>query len=146
MTEASFRNSILSLRLADSFTVFTATCVSPSPLMMSLAIPPTLRPWYSAAPSEAVQVSWGLAQSKMELESVNSNLDDVLNCHGEEGSGLKAKLSTYWSLYVLTLTYGQEFWVMTKRMRSRAQVAEMSSSHRVAGITLIGGDRQNVSQ
>lgn len=39
MTEASFRNSILSRRLADSFTVFTATRVSPSPLTMSLAMP-----------------------------------------------------------------------------------------------------------
>ncbi|KAF3834783.1 hypothetical protein F7725_027341 [Dissostichus mawsoni] len=39
MTDASFRNSILSLRLADSLTVFTATRVSGSPLMMSLARP-----------------------------------------------------------------------------------------------------------
>ncbi|TNN89324.1 hypothetical protein EYF80_000612 [Liparis tanakae] len=39
MTDASLRNSILSRRLADSLTVFTATCVSGSPLMMSLAIP-----------------------------------------------------------------------------------------------------------
>lgn len=39
MTEASFRNSIRSLRLADSLTVFTATCESPSPLMMSFAMP-----------------------------------------------------------------------------------------------------------
>lgn len=39
MTEASLRNSIRSRRLADSLTVFTATRVSASPLMMSLALP-----------------------------------------------------------------------------------------------------------
>lgn len=39
MTEASLRNSIRSRRLADSFTVFTATRVSASPLTMSLALP-----------------------------------------------------------------------------------------------------------
>ncbi|KAL0612076.1 Protein GVQW1 [Plecturocebus cupreus] len=39
MTEASLRNSIRSRRLADSLTVFTATRVSASPLMTSLALP-----------------------------------------------------------------------------------------------------------
>ena len=45
----------------------------------------------------------------------------------------KAKLSIYQSVYVPTLTYGHELWVMTGRIRSRIQVAEMSFLHRVAG-------------
>ncbi|KAL0161456.1 hypothetical protein M9458_045181, partial [Cirrhinus mrigala] len=38
----------------------------------------------------------------------------------------KAKLSIYRSIYVPTLTYGHELWVMTERIRSRIQAAEMS--------------------
>ena len=36
----------------------------------------------------------------------------------------KAKLSIYRSIYIPTFTYGHEFWVMTKKMRSQIQVAE----------------------
>lgn len=39
ITDASLRNSILSLRLADSLTVFTATRVCGSPLTMSFPMP-----------------------------------------------------------------------------------------------------------
>jgi hypothetical protein len=35
----------------------------------------------------------------------------------------KAKLSIYRSIYVPTLTYGHELWVMTERKRSRIQAA-----------------------
>ncbi|KAK3528665.1 hypothetical protein QTP70_007204 [Hemibagrus guttatus] len=45
----------------------------------------------------------------------------------------KAKFSIYQSIYVPTLTYGHELWVMNERVRSRIQVAEMSFLHRVAG-------------
>ncbi|KAK3534043.1 hypothetical protein QTP86_000634 [Hemibagrus guttatus] len=38
----------------------------------------------------------------------------------------KAKLSIYHSIYIPTLTYSHELWVMTERVRSRIQVAEMS--------------------
>ncbi|KAK3523071.1 hypothetical protein QTP86_012652 [Hemibagrus guttatus] len=48
----------------------------------------------------------------------------------------KAKLSIYQSIYVPTLTYGHELWVMTERIRSRIQVAEMSFLRRVAGCSL----------
>ncbi|KAI3352628.1 hypothetical protein L3Q82_019215 [Scortum barcoo] len=48
----------------------------------------------------------------------------------------KAKLSIYRSIYVPTLTYGHELWVMTERTRSRIQAAEMSFLHRVAGRSL----------
>ncbi|XP_054621698.1 uncharacterized protein vopp1b isoform X1 [Dunckerocampus dactyliophorus] len=48
----------------------------------------------------------------------------------------KAKLSIYWSIYVPTLTYGHELWVMTERTRSRVQAAEMSFLRRVAGLSL----------
>ena len=39
----------------------------------------------------------------------------------------RAKLSIYRSIYVPTLTYGHELWVVTKRMRSQIQAAQMSS-------------------
>uniref|UniRef100_A0A671UNG7 Reverse transcriptase domain-containing protein n=2 Tax=Sparus aurata TaxID=8175 RepID=A0A671UNG7_SPAAU len=48
----------------------------------------------------------------------------------------KAKLSIYQSIYVPTLTYGHELWVMTERIRSRIQAAEMSFLRRVAGRSL----------
>ena len=43
----------------------------------------------------------------------------------------KLKLSIYLSIYVPTLTYGHELWVMTERTRSQIQVAEISFLHRV---------------
>uniref|UniRef100_A0A671X7J4 Reverse transcriptase domain-containing protein n=1 Tax=Sparus aurata TaxID=8175 RepID=A0A671X7J4_SPAAU len=48
----------------------------------------------------------------------------------------KAKLSIYQSIYVPTLTYGHELWVMTERIRSRIQAAKMSFLRRVAGRSL----------
>ncbi|KAK3562076.1 hypothetical protein QTP86_027184, partial [Hemibagrus guttatus] len=48
----------------------------------------------------------------------------------------KAKLSVYQSIYVPTLTCGHELWVMTERIKSRIQVAEMSFLRRVAGRSL----------
>ncbi|KAK3527334.1 hypothetical protein QTP86_021953 [Hemibagrus guttatus] len=51
----------------------------------------------------------------------------------------KAKLSIYQSIYVPTLTYGHELWVMTERVRSQIQAAEMSFLHRVVGRSLREG-------
>ena len=48
----------------------------------------------------------------------------------------KAKLSIYRSVFVPTLTYGHERWVITERMRSWLQAAEMSFLRRVAGVSL----------
>ncbi|KAK3573272.1 hypothetical protein QTP86_019232 [Hemibagrus guttatus] len=48
----------------------------------------------------------------------------------------KAKLSIYQSIYVPTLTYGHELWVMTERVRFQIQAAEMSFLHRMAGRSL----------
>ncbi|KAK3557951.1 hypothetical protein QTP86_003867 [Hemibagrus guttatus] len=48
----------------------------------------------------------------------------------------KAKLSIYQSIYVPTLTYGHELWVMTERVRSQIQAAEMSFLRRVVGHSL----------
>jgi len=48
----------------------------------------------------------------------------------------KAQLSIYSSIYVPTLTDGHEFWVVTERMRSQIQAAEMSFLRRVAGLSL----------
>ncbi|KAK3549885.1 hypothetical protein QTP86_015499 [Hemibagrus guttatus] len=58
----------------------------------------------------------------------------------------KAKLSIYQSIYVLTLTYGHELWVMTERVRSRIQTAEMSFLRRVAGRSLRDRVRSSVTQ
>ena len=48
----------------------------------------------------------------------------------------KAKLSIYWSIFVPTLTYGHEIWVVSKRMRSWIQVAEMGFFRMVARCSL----------
>ncbi|TWW53113.1 R2 Retrovirus-related Pol polyprotein from type I retrotransposable element [Takifugu flavidus] len=48
----------------------------------------------------------------------------------------KGKLSIHQSIFVPTLTYGHELWVMTERTRSRVQVAEISFLRRVAGLSL----------
>ncbi|KAK7913154.1 hypothetical protein WMY93_013365 [Mugilogobius chulae] len=48
----------------------------------------------------------------------------------------KAKLLIYRSIYVPTLTYGHELWVMAERTRSRIQAVEMSFLRRVAGRSL----------
>ena len=49
----------------------------------------------------------------------------------------KAKLSVFRSVYVPTLTYGHECCVMTKRVRSRVQAAEMGFLRRISGLTLL---------
>ncbi|XP_061647372.1 uncharacterized protein LOC133486367 [Phyllopteryx taeniolatus] len=56
----------------------------------------------------------------------------------------KAKLSIYRSIYVPTLTYGHELWVVTERTRSRIQAAEMSFLRRVSGLSLRGRVRSSV--
>ena len=49
---------------------------------------------------------------------------------------LKAKLFIYQSIFVSTLSYGHERWVVTERMTSRVQLAEMSFLCRVVGLSL----------
>ncbi|KAK3547052.1 hypothetical protein QTP86_009569 [Hemibagrus guttatus] len=58
----------------------------------------------------------------------------------------KAKLSIYQSIYVPTLTYGHELWVMTERVRSRIQAAEMSFLRRVEGRSLRDRVRSSVTR
>ncbi|KAK3553774.1 hypothetical protein QTP70_009300 [Hemibagrus guttatus] len=58
----------------------------------------------------------------------------------------KAKLSIYQSIYVPTLTYGHELWVMTERVRSRIQAAEMSFLCRVAERSLRDRVRSSVTR
>ncbi len=58
----------------------------------------------------------------------------------------KAKLSIYRSIYVPTLTYGHELWVMTERTRSRIKAAEMSFLRRVAGRSLRDRVRSSVTR
>ena len=49
----------------------------------------------------------------------------------------KAKLSVFTSGFVPILTYGHECWVMTERMRSRVQAAEMGFLRKVRGLFLL---------
>ncbi|KAK3545823.1 hypothetical protein QTP70_015266, partial [Hemibagrus guttatus] len=58
----------------------------------------------------------------------------------------KAKLLIYQSIYVPTLTYGHELWVMTERVRSQIQVAEMSFLRRVARRSLRDRVRSSVTR
>ncbi|KAK3527697.1 hypothetical protein QTP86_034170 [Hemibagrus guttatus] len=58
----------------------------------------------------------------------------------------KGKLSIYQSIYVPTLTYGHELWVMTERIRSQIQAAEMSFLRRVAGRYLRDRVRSSVTR
>ncbi|KAK3518448.1 hypothetical protein QTP70_000651 [Hemibagrus guttatus] len=58
----------------------------------------------------------------------------------------KMKLSIYQSIYVPTLIYGHELWVMTERIRSRIQAAEMSFLCRVAGHSLRDRVRSSVTR
>jgi len=48
----------------------------------------------------------------------------------------KAKLAIYRSIYVPTLTYGHEPWVVTDRMRLQIQAAKVSFRRKVAGLSL----------
>ena len=56
----------------------------------------------------------------------------------------EAKLSIYWSIFVPTLTYGHEGWVMTERTRLRIQAAEMGFLRKVAGVSLRDRVRSSV--
>ena len=58
----------------------------------------------------------------------------------------KAKLSIYRSIYVPTLTYGHELWVMIERARFRRQAAEMGFLRRVAGRSVRDRVRSSVTQ
>ncbi|MHB9337741.1 RNA-directed DNA polymerase, partial [Fusobacterium pseudoperiodonticum] len=51
--------------------------------------------------------------------------------------GVKAKLAIFNSVFIPILTYGHEFWIMTERMRSRVQAAEMGFLRSVAGLSLL---------
>uniref|UniRef100_A0A8C6KZX9 Reverse transcriptase domain-containing protein n=1 Tax=Nothobranchius furzeri TaxID=105023 RepID=A0A8C6KZX9_NOTFU len=56
----------------------------------------------------------------------------------------KAKLSVYRSIYVPTLTYGHELWVVIERTRSQKQAAEMSFLRRVTGLSFRDRVRSSV--
>ncbi len=58
----------------------------------------------------------------------------------------KVKLSIYRSIYIPTLTYGHELWVMTERTRSRIQAAEISFLRRVARRSLRDRVRSSVTR
>lgn len=49
---------------------------------------------------------------------------------------VKAKLSVYWLIYIPTLTYDHELWVVTEIMRSQIQASHMSVLQRAAELSL----------
>ncbi len=55
-----------------------------------------------------------------------------------------AKISIYRSIFVPSLTYGHEGWVMTERIRLQIRVAEMGFLRRVAGVSLRDKVRSSV--
>ena len=57
----------------------------------------------------------------------------------------KAKLSIYLSIYVHTLTYVHELWVVTERMRAPIQAAKMSFLCRLVGCYLRDRVRSSVT-
>lgn len=65
----------------------------------------------------------------------------ALACGGEER--LRQKVKIYQPLYVMTLAYGQETWIMTTR-RSQTQVAETSFLQRVAELCFKERGRNSV--
>ena len=58
----------------------------------------------------------------------------------------KAKLSISQSIYVPTLTYGHELWVVTERTRLRIQADKMSFLRRVSGLSLRDRVRSSVTR
>ena len=66
---------------------------------------------------------------------LNNNQPQTRNVTKRELSQ-KAKLSIYRSIFIPTLTYGHEVWVMSERTRSRKQAAEISFLRRLAGVYL----------
>ncbi|KAK3559963.1 hypothetical protein QTP86_033662 [Hemibagrus guttatus] len=78
--------------------------------------------------------------------SGSSNAVYVLVCCVKKELSQKAKLTIYQSSYVPSLTYGHELWVMTERVRSRIQAAEMSFLRRVAGRSLRDRVRSSVTR
>ena len=74
------------------------------------------------------EIDWG---------SIGIDADAEAVCCGEERVEPKGKdFNFYRSIYVPTLPYGHELWVVTERMRLRIQAAKMSFLCRVAGLNL----------
>ncbi len=56
----------------------------------------------------------------------------------------QAKLAVYNTIFTPTLTYGHENWVLTERIRSRIQAAEMRVLRRIYGVTRLDRVRNTV--
>ena len=55
----------------------------------------------------------------------------------------KAKLSIFKAVFLTSLTYGHESWVMTERVRSQVQASEMRFLRRIEGVTLFNKVRSS---
>lgn len=70
------------------------------------------------------------------MDRYSNNVGIVLDGHGEERVEPEGKsLNLVSLLYVQTLTYCHEFWVVTERINSWIQVTEMSFLQRVSGFS-----------
>ena len=79
--------------------------------------------------------------------SLNKEIDRRINLASlvarELGKGIignlklskEAQISIYRSLFKSTLTYGHETWILTERIRSRVQAAEMRFLRKIVGVT-----------
>ncbi len=58
----------------------------------------------------------------------------------------KAKISVFQSVFAPTLTYGHEIWVMTEKIRSRVQAAEIKILRGVIGVIRMDRIRNTVTR
>lgn len=93
-------------------------------------------------PSQGVQVSWGLVHERWKMKwemgrrfGVVAVVMQVFFRAVVERKESSRK-AIYWSVSVLTLTYGHELHVVTERTRSWIQVAKIRYLLRVAGLSL----------
>jgi len=73
--------------------------------------------------------------------SVRSDAGSAPACRGEEEAEV-AKLSIYWPIYVPTLTYGHELWVVTKE-RDHEYLRPKWASGCLGSPLEIGGEAQS---
>ena len=76
------------------------------------------------------EISWRIGAAGAVLQSLNRTVVT------KRELSQKAKLSVYRAIFVPTLTYGHEVWVMTESIRSRVQSDEMSFLKRVAPLEI----------
>lgn len=78
-------------------------------------------------------------------EEINSRITSATKLYHSIRNGFinkkeistKTKLTIYKTIYLPTLTYGSETWVLTEKLKRKIQVMEMKYLRRVANVTLV---------